>query len=295
MKLLFTRLFLKKFYLRKLYNGQMNISDVAGTFMTSNDNVEIALNAYKASRNPFQRHDVSKIIRRIELLVTILSLLLVFFTLQEMQNARNAAYRPDIYISDSGFLVIWNSEGKLVDDYPDHLPNFYTNYDSIPMFEMKNIGIGTAKQIEFNWNYKSNIQKLCEYHYSINPQVDFKCSLNNHSIFLVIDGSPTQFGNWNDKISFPFLHNEEHNQSLLFPYVYQMIIKDIYSKHLTNEEISSIIPKIPNIEASISYSDIQGKHYYKKLNIICNTTLASVREDSSGYAIITLTVESIKI
>jgi hypothetical protein len=212
-----------------------------------------------------------------------------------MQTARDIAYMPDVYISDAVFLVAWNSEGTLVYDYPENLPKYFMQYEISfnPVFEMQNIGLGTAKQIEFNWNYKSNIQKLSDYHYEINPQTDFKCSIDNFSIGLFVDGSPSQSNNWNDKILFPFFQNDAQQINLFLPKEFQMIIEDIYRESLSDDNFTGTIPEIPDLETSISYSDVQGKKYYKEIIVTFSTTFATPSPDNDGFAIVGMSMRPV--
>jgi len=112
------------------------------------------------------------------------------------------------------------------------------------------------------------------------------------SISFLLNGSYMQFGNLNDINLFPFLQNEEQTTSLYFHYIYQLLIENIYKDFYTiSGELGGRL-NIPQLAVSVSFSDVQGKMYYKEMNIVCNTVFATVSPDNSGYAVVDLNIET---
>jgi len=75
----------KKYYLEKMRHGQMTDEEVAKKFNTSVSNVRIAFIEYSKNKNPFRQKRCS-FISIIEIIISIISMVLVFFTLNIDEN-----------------------------------------------------------------------------------------------------------------------------------------------------------------------------------------------------------------
>lgn len=114
----------------------------------------------------------------IELTVAVASMLLVYFTLLEMQVERNNAYLPDIYFNETEFIVTLDINGLALSEHPDDeifqtFAESTKNIDKISRVELINIGMGTAK----------NMRVLTDYLYAINSYASFTViSSHGHKI-----------------------------------------------------------------------------------------------------------------
>ena len=109
----------------------------------------------------------------IELTVAVASVLLVYFTLLEMQVERNNAYLPDIYFNEIEFIVTLDINGLALSEHPD---------DEI-FQTLINIGMGTAKNMRLDWKHLKNMRVLTDYLYAINSYASFTViSSHGHKI-----------------------------------------------------------------------------------------------------------------
>lgn len=236
---------LQRKYLRRMQTGGLTCQQVSDKLKLP---VSVVEKEYEDYINPFSSKKLERRNANIQLIVSILSTLLVLLTLFEMQKARNAAYQPDVCISfateNNGIELTWDENGILTQS---SLATF-----SLPI-EMRNIGVGTAKDINFYWNWDENVEK---YENIINQSSDIKVSHNDSQLFIEKNGITDAWGNYrNSSLHFEFINNTDTIEKMWFPDVYYVI---------ATEAIRLCgIKQLPYFDLRITYKDIQGKQYEK--------------------------------
>lgn len=271
----------KKYYLEKMRHGQITDEEVARIFNTSVSNVQHAFIEYSKKKNPFRQRDYS-VVAITEILISIISILLVYFTLLEMQVARNNAYLPDIYFNKTSFAITWDSNG-----YPDFdclddelLQAFCqeTNYiDRPPIIEIENIGMGTAKNIHLEWTHPSNMQALTNCFDTINATPPFTYEINEFFTVITIN-EKTILCTSKPSLDIAYMKNESQNDSICFPLEYLLCIRHI-CRNYGNDGIA-----LPDIKIKLHYYDIQGKEYRIEKTIRIQLSILTLNPDNSGCA-----------
>lgn len=271
----------KKYYLEKMRHGQMTDEEVAKKFNTSVSNVRIAFIEYSKNKNPFRQKRCS-FISIIEIIISIISMVLVFFTLTEMQTARNNAYIPDIYFNKTLFGISWDQNGLissdiLNDEMFEALSSDTEYINQVPEIELINIGMETAKNIHLEWEHNDNMEKLTDYLYSKDEMASFSYEFDNSMIFI----------SSNDKIigttakpslDITYMLNEPQGDTILFPFEYFDCIRHICYSY----EDGGLV--LPDIKIMVQYLDIQGKKYCIEKTIRIQLLSLTRQPDNSGYA-----------
>lgn len=269
----------QRYYLKKIEEGILTCKQVAEELGISKDIVE---KEYKDYFNPFSDKKAERRSGNIQILISILSALIVLFTLFEMQAERNMAYRPDVYFSFNipaeGIQNTWNDGGELIESTIDTY--------SVPI-QLQNIGVGTAKNIDFDWNWDDNLETYTEV---INRGKYSWVFYNSSQIFLrnmhpeIKDDEEREeickqetsviFGNYrkSDAHLDYLLSSEDKTQTIWFPYEYYELVQEAILAKKTSF--------IPAISLDVSYCDIQGKKYQKTYQITPHVTMW--QESSDG-------------
>ena len=180
----------KKYYLKRMRYGQITDKEVAKIFNTSVGNVQHAFVEYSNKKNPFRERKLfASIISIAEIIISIVSILLVYFTLVEMQVARNNSYLPDIHFSKTSFAITWNmpeqsDSNELMDNMFQQLCSTTEYIDTVPQIELINIGMGTAKNIHMEWAHSDNMRALSSYLYEVNPEPSFAYKIEKSYIYI---------------------------------------------------------------------------------------------------------------
>lgn len=188
--------------------------------------------------------------------LTVISLVLVFFTLLEMQIQRNRAYMPQIAAESQGEIIMdWKSKSDFL--YLNDKESESQVYDDITL-DIYNIGAGAAKNIQFEWD-DSNIKNIIK-------------NINNNSNNFVI--------NFNDNkmLSIKFTDIEigilgtEKKTKLNFlaaqnDIAYKIKVPREYLLSLKLILIDQKYNIFPSLKLNVYYEDIQGKRYEQKLFI----------------------------
>ena len=209
----------------------------------------------------------------IEICISVISTILVLFTLYEMREERNAAYRPDIFITDTSFAVVWNETGELINegDIFDSMLKATTDSNMInksPKLELYNLGVGNCKEIRIDWHFDKNINKYID---TFNKIDDFNIYVKeDNSVCIKEKDRQLTFGA-NENYSIDFIANSiEEYSSVVFPSVY----------HYLNFKLIENDIEIPDLLVSVSYEDIQGKKYSENTIITIRKSLRI--EDLNG-------------
>ena len=274
----------KKYYLEKMRNGQITDAEVAMIFNTSISNVRHAFIDFSKRKNPFYQRNFN-LLSIAEILISVISVVLVYSTLLEMQTARNNAYRPGIYFNKTAFAITWNADGTLNSDYADDefFQNLYhtTNYiNAIPTVNLSNIGMGTAKNIHLEWVHSRNMRVLTDFLYTINSNASFSYEIRDGFTTISTDGTIMRTTH-KPSVDISYMKNDTQNESISIPYEYFECLRHICCNYTGGLDF-------PTIQIAINYLDVQGKQYHIEKTIKINPVLLTLNPDSSGYAIFEL-------
>ena len=275
----------KKYYLKKILKKELTNIEVANIYNTSVENVDSAYLEYYKSLNPFMKQSFENKNAIIQAIISIISVLLVLFTLFEMQSARNAAYKPDVLFSSSTEVALmWDSNGaslnidKKEKDNISKILNKDTVINNTPQLKIRNIGVGTAKDITFHWHHKKNIEQLIAL---LEPFNDIEVILYKDMVNIKKQGISTITG-LSETYPHAFLLNStEEFLTMPFPFSYFELLREIYIRKLTPEVI-------PEMVLDVSYSDIQGKKYSERIVFRVQLCLYTQNADGSGHFIFNL-------
>lgn len=272
-----------RYYLKKIQKGYLTTYQVADILNTTIDIVNSAYDDYCEEQNPFKKRSFDFKNAAIQITISIVSTFLVLLTLFEMQAERNATYLPNISLSNTNVAISWDKNGlpcitqevknistKIVDE--DIIIN------KVPQIKIYNIGVGTAKNISFNWDTQKNVKAMMDV---LNPCDDIDISFDGNMLYLKTPNTEQGIGVF-DKNQYDFLLNStEEFETLVFPFSYYTLIRESYIR-TDNKEI-------PTLYLSVSYSDVQGKIYNNTIQINADISLLIENPDGSGFCIFTLT------
>ena len=218
----------------------------------------------------------------IQIIISIVSTVIVLLTLFEMQAARNASYLPDIVLSNTEVAMMWDENGLLCEREADRkiiskMIREDTIINRVPQIEVYNIGVGTAKNITFEWNATKNIKRFMDV---LNSCDDINISYDKG--FVVIKTPSKEYSIWEpDQSVRDFLLNSaDESDTLIFPYAYYELMREIYVR--TDKKV------VPTLEFVISFSDVQGKIYKKNMQIQTKISFLEQNPDGSGLCVFTL-------
>lgn len=209
-------------------------------------------------------------------ILTLISLLLVFLTLLEMQIQRNRAYMPQIVAESQGEIIMnWKSKSDFL--YLNDKEVGSHAYDDITL-DFYNIGTGTAKNIQFEWD-DSNIENLTK---NINNNSNNFTIYFNDDKRLVIKSIDTEMGlggidlTETTKLNFLASQNDK-SYKIKVPREYLVCIKAMLIDQ--KQDI------LPSLKLNVYYEDIQGKKYEQKffVNLEFNQLLSSSGNDNDDY------------
>lgn len=272
-----------RYYLKKIHKGQLTSRQVADILDTTVETVDSAYNDYCQEQNPFRKKNFELKNAAIQITISLISTFLVLLTLFEMQAERNATYLPDIFLSNTEAAISWDKNGlpcitQEAEDIVSKIADEDTIINKLPQIKIYNIGVGTAKNISFNWDTQRNMKAFVD---MLNPCDDINISFDGNMLYIKTPTSEQGIGE-SDKSQFDFLLNSTQEfETLAFPFSYYTLIKESYIK-TDNKEI-------PTLYLSVSYSDVQGKSYNNTIQINANISFLTENPDGSGFCIFTLT------
>ena len=296
----FSRLLPKNYYLRKIKKGKLTKEQVADKFNINVSEVEFAYSKYARVKNPFEFKSPDnkkfKIQIAVSIVTSLLSAIMVFPTLLEMQAQRNMAYRPSLAFSRTEIAFAWDCEFVSVDEPDEYLLSRFnkwrepeTTLNLAPKIKMYNIGAASAKNIEINWcvekninQYKEKIEKL-GYRLHTNDVKDaIWLYYEDRYEFDLVNGNYFDF----------LLSSSENFELFTFPEIYIEFFK-IHLSLRDNYEITEDWLILPDLFFKIEFRDIQNKKF--KINMIMNITIKDSwnLSNGEGYALIEITTRQI--
>ena len=208
----------------------------------------------KRMKKIFKILSIDNVISIVGHLLTIISLLLVFATLVEMQKQRDNSYMPQI-VAECGdeVEITWSNKHDILyisDD--EKKTSIYKQF----YLDIYNIGVGVAKNIQFEW-VSENMEEFveCINSNSKNYYLESKNGIFNLQTESVVTGG-SEFEKVN-KLSF-LSSSTDKPYRIIFPYQYLLCYKVMLMDQLNT---------FPQMQLKISYEDIQNKSYEQILNI----------------------------
>lgn len=272
-----------RYYLKKIQKGYLTTNQVADILNTTIDIVDSAYDDYCKEQNPFKKKSFDFKNAVIQITISIISTFLVLLTLFEMQAERNATYLPDISLSNTKVAISWDKNGlpcitQEAEDIVSKMADDDTIINKLPQIKIYNIGVGTAKNISFNWDTQRNMKAFMDV---LNLCDDIDISFDGNMLHLKTPSIKQGIGE-PDKSQFDFLLNSTQEfETLAFPFSYYTLIKEAYIR--TDDK------EIPTLYLSVSYSDVQGKAYNRNIQINADISFLEQNPDGSGFCIYTLT------
>jgi len=205
-------------------------------------------------------------------IATLITTILVYITIREMQKQRQAAYKPLIFLNNSKDLYYL----FIFDPDENNNPIFFSLVNDNILLEDRekvdksqfritayNLGVGVATNIkvQFNFDYSKFLEKIKEF--TIYKNLEIICGDNEIS-FRGLDCCVKLYLKNKDCKLFDYLLpvNIEKNTLQIqlpepFKYLYSALI---FSQYYSDKRQDL---KIPDMELTITYNDIAGNIYKK--------------------------------
>ena len=203
---------------------------------------------------------------------TIFSVLLTYFTLCEMKEERESAYRPYIQFNSVEFIFQISEDMERfskVENCPIYTADEYGNADDHFKLnlEARNIGVGTAKDVIISITEKSSFKAIEEFNIqSLSCDMEYNKGIHGYWIEYS-NNTYADLMQFEDTYEVPYiLPNAEDVRNYELPDVYYCLINAMRIEH-QNEYYDSESIMIPDIEIEIEYSDVQGVQYKEKAYI----------------------------
>lgn len=269
----------KRYYLKKIQEGRLTKQEVADIYDTTDNIVEGAFEEYIKEQNPFKKKSFGYKHAIVQIVISLVSTLLVLFTLFEMKDERNAAYLPDILFGNTEVAFAWDSNDSITDT-DEEMKNILsktvredTVINDVPQLKIYNIGVGTAKDIIITWNHEEN---MCQFINALEPYKDIEVTFEDDLVQIKRCG--IERGAWlSDDARFDFMLNStrEYNRIQL-PVPYSDLIRELYIRN-TKE--------FPLLSLEVTYSDVQGVIYSKNMEISVQSYFYILNPSGNGCCV----------
>lgn len=240
---------------------------------------------------------IQLILRMLVDISTVISVILVFFTLVEMQKERDNAYRPNIVIETKTINMVlgkWDENNHLVECEGKY------QYEDTNLIAY-NIGVGSAEQVLISVD-KNSYMEMCQYlddisiegmnSYSVNDKNYVTTYSDGHSKMSPVSGYIFEkafiLSNAQDKITIPLPVE-------LLDMITDMEVCELSEINQATEgkedgEMFSVNDfNIPDLILKVSFQDIQGKEYQQDLTLHINEGVSSSGKDRIAKIPITIT------
>jgi len=194
---------------------------------------------------------------------TFLSSIFVLMTLFELRTQRKQSYMPELIIPEVCF------------NYNNNFPNFikiWTTDDSKMLFlKIHNIGLGVAKDIDFEWKY--DIYDMIEKFYKLSSDTKGELYIEDNRLIYLKDNIVEASSNLsvdNRHLDFLLAHTDSSNiYNLELPNSYLSIATAIYKNAKIKEifDLDTFEGGLLPLSLSIKYKDVGGSHIIKKFKI----------------------------
>lgn len=214
-------------------------------------------------------------------IATIISVIMVLFTLLEMQVQRNNAYRPYIVFESVQVDVAWGDTENIENAFAESDDSFNPGIITIPT---RNIGVGVAKQITYSID-KSNFIAWLDLLNELDTENEYSYSQNGNQLIVKTNSSEIAFSGNYEMTKVFLLPNAEEIFDFVIPIHYTRLLQGIYSVRGA-ERVD-----IPDIEVFISFSDVQGVKYTRQIFLSINDIYIFEDSDGNGLASYKITIK----
>lgn len=226
------------------------------------------------SRNERWRENIKFMIEIITAVLTIISLVLVWRTLQEMRIERDNAYKPEIVFNEEIEQIWIQTEIAVQNDKIN-----VARDSEVCKIKMKNIGVGTAKDIKVNFD-PAEIERCAKWIEENYIYVYFDYQKDKSQIVGLGGGN---FG----RDACAIENTRVNKQSILYllPDAKDEVVVEIpkcYMLLLT--QINFIDDRVPKLTFQVSWCDVQGKTYKKRFGFE-NITIFPTKKDEIEFTL----------
>ena len=222
----------------------------------------------------------------------IISMLLVYFTLREMQIARDNAYAPCLIIEDSKVNIRWDGSeaaSQTKDEKNPYMSDGETENPLFVPFHVKNIGVGIAKNVHIEINVEKTMSGWVDLLNKelVNKPGVYTYTLKNDSGVLYFDNGSQPMGSNPEMVGekLYLMANAADDLQCAFSPLMALCIKEF----IVNGQ-SDLLSDNP-IRVYISYQDVQGKNLSTELFLYVDMNFLTLAPDGSGYATYTIRVK----
>ena len=249
-------------------------------------NNDIKVSIYIIERNESKNDSKRMILKQIGSfivnLVTVAASLATCFTLWEMRKERNQSYKPYFVIESVEYTDEYTSSSYDIRDIRNLCSSLDVDIDKIPKMYIiiNNLGAGTATNIDIAFSdelYKSYWEIACRYYSDDKIQItdnDINYSLQNNDSGVKTSHSM----NKRDLNVYKSYAVSGATIEIPLPEEYHRVFHSI--AYCTNGDCE----KLPAIELSISYDDLQGIHYKETYKISIDITVDLNSSETNDYA-----------
>jgi hypothetical protein len=236
----------------------------------------------------YQEKNGDIFINSITSLVTLLSLILILLTVEEMSEQRKSSYAPSLMIQNGRFFITWNP-----DDFDPFtyqclgIPNFITSNQSIKsaaVMKLFNIGLGPAKFVKISLNYSAdsmvdNIKKN-------NPNFEITLTQIEEEKILSVNSNECSYlyGDIEQPLKFEFiLPTRDNDDYLEIPIPCTYLILCVIQKFLLYENIEAIprvFPILPDIKIHMQFVDIGNNVLTKEYTLKFTSGALNLNSDN---------------
>lgn len=217
---------------------------------------------------------IGDIIDSIMAFFTLISLILLWYSIVEMKRDRDAAYRPSLLMNPIEYTITWNDKGEeewlssskpqkegsvnILEDGKVHvsleIPVILFREDGLETISIVNVGVGAAKNIVFRWN-RNNIDSLQKQLLEIDSSRKDFCSVDKNITFtinkhIVAADMPKDY-----RLMY-MLADAKQTYTIPIPTSYTILIHEIFKAAKEKEKDT-----IAHFTLEIEYTDVQGKRF----------------------------------
>lgn len=220
------------------------------------------------------RDSIKTVISILTNFATIVSALLVLFTLWEMQKQRNNAYMPDIIFDTVTVNLQWGNTKNL--DKPLADTDVEYNPSSI-LIPTRNIGVGVAKQITYSID-SSTLIELLNLLNELDTNNKYTYTQKENQFIICKDGTEIIFPTEYETKKAYLLPNAEEVYDFILPMQYAKTLQEIY--YLRN----SALIDIPDIKINVVFKDVQGVEYNNLITLTIEDYFYTTDTEGNGLA-----------
>lgn len=223
------------------------------------------------------------VFRSLTIISTVFSMLLVYFTLKEMQIQRDRSYAPDIIFEECEISFSWigneNPNQSIIPSKDDEESNLFK-------LNVLNVGVGVAKNIRISLDVEKALQPWADI---LNKEVyennDYYFENDDGTLYIKDENKrvgSNALVKW-DKLY--LLPNATESGSFIVSPLFPVVIKEI----IINGKYSFLTDHPITID--LEFEDIQGKQYRKSVKFGIQVIFREEDDDGNGHAIYRIAME----